>query len=146
MSNLNPNNQSMNYYNDVEKRIKEYQPKLENREELYTELHREEIQERKQAELNRDIVEAYDALCDMVRTAYGVRKEFGDHRLEQLTEIMRSSHYIVECFEECREEVKKSNRTKSKEAREDWKILKGENYKAPDLKPIIKRYHLHCNI
>ena len=136
----------MNYYNDVEERIKEYQPNLKNRGELYTDLHIEEIQERKQAELNRDIVEAYDALCDMVRTAYGVRKEFGDHRLEQLTEIMRSSHYIVECFEECREEVKKSNRTKSKDTREDWKILKGENYKAPDLKPIIKKHHLHCKI
>jgi len=136
----------MNYYNDVEERIKEYQPDLTDREGLYTELHREEIQERKQAELNRDIVEAYDALCDMVRTAYGVRKEFGDSRLEQLTEIMRSSHYIVKCFEECREEVKKSNRTKSKDTREDWKILKGENYKAPDLKPIIKKHHLHCKI
>jgi hypothetical protein len=119
MSNLNPNNQSMNYHNDVEERIKEYQPNLKNKEELYTDLHIEEIQERKQAELNRDIVEAYDALCDMVWTAYGIRKEFGDSRLEQLTEIMKSSHYIVECFEECREEVKKSNRTKSKDTRED---------------------------
>jgi hypothetical protein len=50
----------MNYYNDVEERIKEYQPNLKNRGELYTDLHIEEIQERKQAELNRDIVEAYD--------------------------------------------------------------------------------------
>jgi hypothetical protein len=82
----------------------------------------------------------------LVRTAYGIRKEFGDNRLEGLIEVMRSSHYIVECFEECREEVKKSNRTKSKDTREDWKILKGENYKAPDLKPIIKKYHLHCKI
>ena len=132
------------YYNDVEERIKEYQPNLENREELYINLHIEEIQERKQAELNWDIVEAYDWLCDMVRTAYGVSEVFGDNKLQQLTDIMMSSHYIVECFEECREEVKKSNRTKSKDTREDWKILKGENYKAPDLKPIIKKYHLHC--
>ncbi len=136
----------MNYYNDVEERIKEYQPNLENREELYTDLHIEEIQERKEAELNRDIVEAYDWLCDMVRTAYGIWKEMWYQRLHDLIEIMKSSHYIVECFEECREEVKKSNRTKSKDTREDWKILKGENYKAPDLKPIIKKYHLHCKI
>lgn len=136
----------MNYYNDVEERIKEYQPNLENREELYANLHLEEIQERKQAELNWDIVEAYRLLSDMVRTAYGVRKEMWEKRLDQLTEIMKSSHYIVPCFEECREEVKRSNWTKSKETREDWKILKGENYKAPDLKPIIRKYHLHCNI
>jgi hypothetical protein len=55
----------------------------------------------------------------MVWTAYGIRKEFGDNRLEGLTEVMKASHYIVECFEECREEVKRSNRTKSKETRED---------------------------
>lgn len=136
----------MNYHKDVEKRIKEYQPNLENREELYINLYIEEIQERKESELNWDIVEAYDAICDMVWTAYGASEIFGDNKLQQLTDIMRSSHYIVECFEECREEVKKSNRTKSKDTREGWKILKGENYKAPDLKPIIRKHHLHCNI
>jgi hypothetical protein len=82
----------------------------------------------------------------MVRTAYGIRKEMWEKRLDQLTEIMRSSHYIVECFEECRQEVKRSNWTKSKNTGEDWKILKGESYKAPDLKPIIRKHHLHCKI
>lgn len=114
----------MNYYNDVEERIKEYQPNLENREELYANLHLEKIQERKQAELNWDIVEAYRLLSDMVRTAYGVSKTFGDYRLEQLTDIMNSSHYIIECFEECRKQ-------RSKEM---------------NLRPIIKKHHLHCNI
>lgn len=134
------------YHKDVEERIKEYQTSLENREELYVNLHIEEIQERKEAELNRDIVEAYDALCDIIRTAYGINKQAWDQISQQLIRVMETSHYIVPCFEECREEVKKSNWTKSKDTREDWKILKGENYKAPDLEPIIKKHHLHCNI
>ena len=54
----------MTYYKDVMDRIQEYQPELvtkrEAREELYLNLHREEVQERKQAEYNRNIVEAYD--------------------------------------------------------------------------------------
>ena len=54
----------MTYYKDVMDRIQEYQPELvahhEAREELYLKLYDEEVQERKQAEYNRDIVEAYD--------------------------------------------------------------------------------------
>ena len=135
----------MTYYKDVMDRIQEYQPELvtkrEAREELYLNLHREEVQERKQAEYNRNIVEAYDWLCDMVRTAYGVNKEFWFKREDQLTKIMQSSHYSTICFKECWEEVKRSNRTKSKERKEDWKIIKWPNYEAPNLLPIIKKYH-----
>ena len=54
----------MTYYKDVMERIQEYQPELvyDNniREELYIRLHIEEVEERRQAEYNRDIVEAYD--------------------------------------------------------------------------------------
>lgn len=135
----------MTYYKDVMDRIQEYQPELitkhEEREELYLNLHREETQERKQAEYNRNIVEAYDWLCDMVWTAYGVNKEFWYKKEDQLTKIMQSSHYSTICFKECREEVKRSNRTKSKE-KEDWKIIKWPNYEAPNLLPIIKKYHV----
>lgn len=135
----------MTYYKDVMDRIQEYQPELitdnEAREELYKILQLEEIKERKQAEYNRDIVEAYDWICDMIWTAYGINKEIWLQREDDLTKIMLSSHYSTICFKECREEVKRSNRTKSKERREDWKIIKWPNYEAPILLPIIKKYH-----
>ncbi len=136
----------MNFNERVNKRIQEYQPDLTDREALYMNLCLEETQERKTAEYNRDIVEAYDGICDIIRTAYGINEKRWDAKLNQLTDVMNSSHYNLECFRECFDEVERSNRTKSKDTREDWKILKGENYKAPDLKPIIKKYHLHCNI
>lgn len=136
----------MNFNEKVNKRIQEYQPDIADKEALYMNLCLEEIQERKKAEYNRDIVEAYDAICDIVWTAYGINEKRWDAKLDQLTDIMNSSHYNLECFRECFDEVERANRTKSKDTREDWKILKGENYKAPDLKPIIKKYHLHCNI
>jgi hypothetical protein len=54
----------MTYYKDVMERIQEYQPDLieksKQRQDLYMNLCLEEIQERKQAEYNRNIVEAYD--------------------------------------------------------------------------------------
>lgn len=135
----------MTYYKDVMDRIQEYQPELvydnNAREELYIRLHIEEIQERKQAEYNRYIVEAYDWLCDMIWTAYGVNNIIWQKKQQALFEIMESSHYYIDCFKECREEVKRSNRTKSKERREDWKIIKWPNYEAPNLLPIIKKYH-----
>lgn len=136
----------MNYYNDVEERIKEYQPNLKNREELYNKLHLEELRERKVAKTDWDIVNAYDALCDIVRTAYGISKEYWDEKLYQVLHLLDWICYKTPCFKECRQEVKRSNRTKSKDTREDWKILKGENYQAPDLKPIIRKHHLHCKI
>ena len=135
----------MTYYKDVMDRIQEYQPGLvtdnEAREELYLKLFLEEVQERKKAEYNRDIVEAYDWLCDMLWTAYGVNNIFWFQKQDSLTKIMQPFHYSTICFKECREEAKRSNRTKSKERREDWKIIKWPNYEAPILLPIIKKYH-----
>lgn len=135
----------MTYYKDVMERIQEYQPDLieksKQRQDLYMDLCLEEIQERKQAEYNRNIVEAYDWLCDIIRTAYGISKSFWSKKETDSAKIMQSSHYNIECFKECREEVKRSNRSKSKERREDWKIIKWPNYEAPNLLPIIKKYY-----
>lgn len=135
----------MTYYKDVMDRIQEYQPDLieksKQRQDLYMDLCLEEIQERKQAEYNRDIVKSYDWLCDIIRTAYGISKSFWSKKETDSAKIMQSSHYNIECFKECREEVKRSNRSKSKERREDWKIIKWPNYEAPNLLPIIKKYY-----
>lgn len=135
----------MTYYKDVMERIQEYQPDLieksKQRQDLYMNLCLEEIQEREQAEYNRNIVEAYDWLCDIIRTAYGISKSFWSKKETDSAKIMQSSHYNIECFKECREEVKRSNRSKSKERREDWKIIKWPNYEAPNLLPIIKKYY-----
>lgn len=135
----------MTHYKDVMDRIQEYQPELieksKQRQDLYMNLCLEEIQERKQAEYNRNIVEAYDWLCDIIRTAYGISKSFWSKKETDSAKIMQSSHYNIECFKECREEVKRSNRSKSKERREDWKIIKWPNYEAPNLLPIIKKYY-----
>ena len=135
----------MTHYKDVMDRIQEYQPDLieksKQRQDLYMDLCLEEIQERKQAEYNRNIVGAYDWLCDIIRTAYGISKSFWSKKETDSAKIMQSSHYNIECFKECREEVKRSNRSKSKERREDWKIIKWPNYEAPNLLPIIKKYY-----
>lgn len=136
----------MTYYKDVMDRIQEYQPELTNderwRRNLYWELLREERLELFIAEKSWNIVESYDAICDTIWCMYWIWEKRWDDLLKSYTKNkLRSQHYNIDCFKECREEVKRSNRTKSKERREDWKIIKWPNYEAPNLLPIIKKYH-----
>jgi hypothetical protein len=136
----------MTYYKDVMDRIQEYQPELVPderwRRKLYWDLTREERIELHVAEKNWNIVESYDAICDTIWCMYWVwKKRWDDLLTSYTTNKLRKSHYNIDCFKECREEVKRSNRTKSKERREDWKIIKWPNYEAPNLLPIIKKYH-----
>ena len=136
----------MTYYKDVMERIQEYQPELTNdekwRRNLYWELLREERLELFISEKSWNIVESYDAICDTIWCMYWIWKKRWDDLLKSYTKNKLSNqHYNIDCFKECREEVKKSNRTKSKERREDWKIIKWPNYEAPILLPIIKKYH-----
>lgn len=134
-----------NKYTDVIQRITAYQPwLLENEEErniLYTRLYEEEMQERHNAEYNWNIVEAYDWICDVIWTAYWISPSFWENKERILIDIMQSSHYNIDCFEECWQEIRRSNWTKSKDTREDWKIIKWSDYIPPNLLPIIQKYH-----
>lgn len=134
-----------NKYTDVIQRITAYQPwLLENEEErniLYTRLYEEEMQERHNAEYNWNIVEAYDWICDVIRTAYWIDQSFWEKTEKILVDIINSSHYNIDCFEKCWQEIRQSNWTKSKDKREDWKIIKWPDYIPPNLLPIIQKYH-----
>lgn len=84
----------------------------------------EEVDELKEAIEQRDIVEVADALTDILYVVYGMGITFGID------------------LDECFNEVHGSNMSKLGEdgkpvKREDGKILKGPNFRKPDLKKII---------
>ena len=94
---------------------------------LRIELIDEEFKELKQAVYSNDgsITDAADALCDILYVVYGMAHSFGID--------------IDECFRE----VHVSNMSKLGEDgkpiyREDGKVIKGPNYKPPNLKAYTK--------
>lgn len=93
---------------------------------LRCELVQEELYELYEAGSNDDLVEVADALTDLLYVIYGGVLEFG------------LQNHIKDCFDE----VHRSNMTKTDvngEAifREDGKILKSDQYEAPDLESIV---------
>lgn len=92
---------------------------------LRIELIREELDELVDAISNDDIVEVADALTDILYVTYGAGHAFGIN------------------LDDCFDEVHSSNMSKLGATgrpiyRDDGKILKGENYFAPDLTKIVK--------
>ena len=89
---------------------------------LRVDLIEEELQELKDALAANDIVEVADALTDLLYVVYGAGDVFGIN------------------LDDCFEEVHSSNMSKLDEEgnpiyREDGKILKGPNFRKPDLRP-----------
>jgi len=102
----------------------ETEPTWTDAAELRYELIREELSELREAIDDRDIVEVADALTDLLYVVYGSGVAFGID--------------LNECFDE----VHSSNMTKlgadgKPIHREDGKVLKGPNYRRPDLKKIL---------
>lgn len=92
--------------------------------ELRLELIREEYEELEEAIENRDIVEVADALTDLLYVVYGAGHAFGID------------------LDACFQEVHESNMSKLGDDgrpiyREDGKILKSENFFAPDLESVL---------
>ena len=92
---------------------------------LRIELIREELDELVDAISNEDVVEIADALTDILYVTYGAGHAFGID------------------LDACFDEVHASNMSKLSATgrpiyRDDGKILKGENYFAPDLTKIVK--------
>lgn len=97
----------------------------EERVVLRMNLISEEMGELASAVLNRDIVEVADALADLLYVTYGMAHEFGIP--------------IDKVFEE----VQASNMTKLGEdgkpiKRADGKIMKGPNFRPPDIKSVLE--------
>lgn len=86
----------------------------------------EEVNELLGAMVNKDLVEVADAIADCFYILFGTAVEFG----------------IADKMEEVFHEVHRSNMSKLDEEgmpiyREDGKVLKGPNYRKPELRPII---------
>jgi predicted HAD superfamily Cof-like phosphohydrolase len=92
--------------------------------DLRVELIEEEVRELKKAIADNDIVEVADALTDILYVVYGAGHAFG-----------------IE-LDECFYEVHESNLSKlgpdgNPIYRGDGKVVKGPNYRPPDLKSVI---------
>lgn len=101
-------------------------PNLENEEliQLRVDLIDEEFSELKEAISKRDIVGVADALTDILYVTYGAGDVFGID------------------LDECFNDVHSSNMSKLDENgdpifRDDGKVLKGPNYRPPNLEKII---------
>ncbi len=93
--------------------------------ELRYNLIKEELEELKQAMLNKDLLEVADALTDILYVTYGAGHAFGID------------------LDSCFEEVQSSNMSKLGEdgkpiRNEAGKVMKGPNYYKPDLSKFIK--------
>ena len=133
----------------------EYQPNLTNGEELYTKLIQEEKDELVEALNNKNLVEVLDAVTDIYFVMMG-KTYFGNKYLGILysnftSGLSRFSDYMnstdnFAAFNECIIEVIKSNYTKELSLQIDWekagKVIKGDNFKAPDFRGIIKKYNI----
>lgn len=92
--------------------------------ELRLELIREEYEELEEAIENKDMIEVADALTDLLYVVYGAGHAFGID------------------LDECFLEVHESNMSKlgpdgKAIYREDGKVMKSENFFAPDLGPLL---------
>ena len=93
--------------------------------ELRYNLIKEELEELKQAIVNKDLLEAADALTDILYVTYGAGHAFGID------------------LDSCFEEVQNSNMSKLGEDgkpiyNDDGKVMKGPNYYKPDLSKFVK--------
>lgn len=94
------------------------------RSKLRHKLIKEELKEYKTAMQNRDIVEVADALGDLLYVVYGAAVEHGLDMEGIFDEIHNSN-------------MSKLDTDGRAILREDGKILKGPNYRAPELFPVL---------
>ena len=123
----------MTNFNDVKKFMQTFGQEVQFKasfpnvkiQDLRLKLIEEELSELKNAIKNKDIVEVADALTDILYVTYGAGHAFGIN------------------LDQCFKEVQESNMSKLDENgkpiyNENGKVLKGPNYKEPDLKKIVK--------
>jgi len=112
----------MNTYNQEVKRKAEFPDATTTH--LRVDLIEEELNELKEAIANEDLIEVADALADLLYVVYGAGGAFGIN------------------LDACFQEVHSSNMSKlGKDGkpiyREDGKVMKGPNFREPDLKSIL---------
>lgn len=100
----------------------------EKTKQLRINLIEEEFTELKQALENNDIVEIADALGDILYVTYGTGLHYGIN-LDEIVEEIHSSNLS---------KLDENNNPIFRES--DGKILKGPNYRKPDLSSIINKY------
>jgi predicted HAD superfamily Cof-like phosphohydrolase len=86
----------------------------------------EEVKEYVEALSEGDLVEVADALADLVYVTYGAAIEHGINLDEVIEEVHRSN--LSKLHHETNEPI----------YREDGKVLKGENYSAPNVEKVLK--------
>jgi len=121
--------------------------------DLYWKLIKEEEDEFLEALKNKDIIEMYDAIADIIFVK-AWHDYFYSKYIDVYTDYNNFINGIIEdysifdkdCVLECLDEVLRSNFTKSKEQQKEWekiwKIIKWPAYEAPVLEPILKKYKI----
>lgn len=114
--------QFMNTYGQEVKRKAEFPDATTTH--LRVDLIEQELDELKEAIANEDLIEVADALADLLYVVYGAGAAFGIN------------------LDACFQEVHSSNMSKLGEDgkpiyREDGKVMKGPNFREPDLKTIV---------
>jgi predicted HAD superfamily Cof-like phosphohydrolase len=84
----------------------------------------EEADEFRTAVEDNDLIGAIDALCDLLYVVYGAGTTFGVDLAPFFAEVHRSN----------------MSKVAAGLAREDGKILKGDEYSPPDLRRVMKEY------
>lgn len=96
-----------------------------DRRKLRIELIDEEFKELKRAIRDHDIIEVADGLADILYVTYGAAAEFGIDIDEVFAEVHRSN-------------MSKLGKDGKPVLREDGKVLKGPNFRPPDIPAILK--------
>mgnify|MGYP002152398690 CR=1 FL=1 len=134
---------------------KEYQPWMKNEDwkALYLKLIEEEMNEVEEALKNRNLEEYLDGIGDVywVATIYFyLAGEIDNDTYALLFSFFWATNLKPRKWKEVMDaimkEIVKSNFTKSLELQSDWekagKVVKGEKFKAPCFKRIIKKWNL----
>lgn len=138
--------------------IEEYQPTLTNWTELYISLINEELKETEEAINKKDLNKILDWVWDTILV--GVWFYFFANKegkiLEAITwlqQVLFSVTNIIENYiqfdwikaqliEDLLSVIIDSNFTKSKSLDWNWKVIKGENFKEPNIQSIIDKYKI----
>lgn len=95
--------------------------------DLYVNLIREELSELNEAIDDEDNIEQLDALVDILVVTIGAIHSMGSNCQGAWDEVMNTNFAKID------------NETGKVRKREDGKVLKPENWKAPNLKPFISK-------
>ena len=126
---------------------------VEEAKALYLKLIEEEMEETLEASKNKDLIEYLDGIWDVywVLTIYNyIVWEIDPDTYQSIIAFLWATNLkprkFKEVLDEIVNEVAKSNFTKEISLQTDWekigKVVKGDKFKKPNIKRIVKKYHI----